>query len=215
MINIKIFNISSDQKTIQVSLETSVNKNITSVKLWNNTTYKNNSKVIDLSSKLLKLNNKEVFLISLDEAKMTSFEGIFFLEIKSSDILIGAKPTISESSESKCINCTNPITAVTANFNNIKLFILDGLLKIDTCNLSDVNSAVCSSDMSDIINVNMLLKGVITALSLGYYNEGLDIYNSLLKVYITPSTCNICKSFNYKNNITLGYGILNNTLILI
>ena len=57
MISINILKITNDRQTINVSVETSVGNTIDSAKLWTDSTFKDYTKAIDISSKLEGVNN--------------------------------------------------------------------------------------------------------------------------------------------------------------
>lgn len=207
MIYVNIFNITPDQNNIQVSIETTVGSNITSLKLWSHDTYKSIDKFINLNYKLKQVNNKEVFLINVDELSgIDIFSGIYFLEIT------------SNAPVTECTSCSSTMLAVTANLNFIKEFILNKVLELSICDGSIFSDSICNGNTGmDIVNINILLDSLLVALSFGYYEEALEIYNSLLKLYnITPGKdCTNCdKLKNPGMNIGLGYGTLGNTLIL-
>lgn len=209
MIYINIFNITPDNQSIQVSVETKEGFNITSAKLWSHKTYKNETEAIDLSFKLEQINHKEVFLISTDDASVNNFSGIFFLELESNH------------PNEDCSNCPNPMIAVTANFNSIKTCMLDKILELSVCGDVFSDSGCNGNPGVSIVNINLLLEAMCTALGFGYYNEAIDIYNTLIKLCGVDDSCPDCPKCNSCDNIEdptvfsgLGYGTLGNTLIL-
>ena len=211
MIYVNIFNITPDQKTIQVSIETKVGFNITSLKFWTHDTYKNESLALDLNYKLEQINNKEVFLISTDEINnLPTFSGIYFLEIE------------SNMPSEECSTCKAPALAVTANFTNIQNCILNDLLNLSICDGDILTDTSCNGNSGvSIINKSLLLDGLKTALTLGYYDEAIELYASLLKLCKIDKSCPDCNTCATCENIGdvgqlsgLGYGTLGNTLIL-
>lgn len=211
MIYVNIFNITPDLETIQVSVETSEGSNITSLRLWTHNSFKDEALAIDLNYKLAQINNKEVFIIEAAEiSSITNFSGIFFLEIS------------SDAESSECTTCTDPMIAVTANFNNIDECILNDVLNIALCDESVFTDTSCNGNPGVmVVNKSLLLDSLCKALTAGYYTEAIVIYNKLLKLCnIDPScpSCNTCDSCNSIGdgyiNTGLGYGTLGNTLIL-
>lgn len=211
MIYVNFFNIRQDQQAIQVSVETSEGFNITSAKLWTQNTYKDYFKAIDLSYKLEQVNNKEAFLITPSDISQTGLlTGIYFLEIE------------SNSPSQECSSCSNPMLAVTANFNPIKECMLNKILELSVCDGDIFTDSSCNSNNGmSIININLLLEALCTALTFGYYNEAMDLYNTLSKLCNVQSNCTECNKCNACDDINepttfsgLGYGTLNNTLIL-
>jgi len=211
MIYVNIFNITPDQKTIQVSVETKVGFNITSLKFWNQDTYKDETLAVDLEYKLQQINNKEVFLIEAEElGGIDIFSGIYFLEIE------------SDTPAEECATCTNPTIAVTANFTNIQNCILNDVLNLSVCDGDIFTDTNCNGNKGvSIINKSLLLDALCAALTAGYYEEAIDIYGSLLKMCKIDTNCPECNTCDTCGNIGensplagLGYGTLGNTLIL-
>jgi hypothetical protein len=206
MLYVNIFNITPDKKTIQVSLETIEGSNITSLRFWSNNTY-NKDNGINLDYKLEQINNKEVFLITTDElGGIDIFSGIYFLQIT------------TDATNSTCKTCKSPVITVTANFSNIQEYILNKVLELSICKGNILKSSECGNNPGmEVVNANLLLESLISALTFGFYDEAIDIYNSLVKMYsINEGTsCDNCNKL--KNPIVhsgLGYGTLGNTLIL-
>ena len=210
MIYVNIFNITPDNKNIQVSVETSEGDLFTSAKFKKYNTYSNETEYVDLDYKLKKIDSKEVFYISSNELDLNDFSGIFFLELTSS-------------SDVECAdqNC-DITTAVTANFNNIKSCILDKVLSISDCEDIYKGDGYQDAKSVSIINLNLLLESLCIALGFGHYIEAISIYKSLLKLCGIDNECSTCNSCNSCGNIEdpklftgLGYGILNNNLMLV
>ena len=198
MVYTNIFNITPDNENIQVSIETSKGSYITSLKLWSHKNFKDNT-YDDLSFKLKKTSNKEVFLINILDINVDNFNGIYFLEIESDD------------TNSECNTCSNTVIVATANLTNLDNFILNEIIELNNNCLDDnIND---NNIINQIINKKLLLESIYTALSYGYYNNAIDIYNSLVKL-ATPIDCVTCMISDPINFTGLGYGILNNNLIL-
>jgi len=197
MIYINNLSISNDTQNLNVDIETNLGSNITNVLLWNEKTFKDYSQAIDLSFKLEQVNNKEIFIVNISDINIDAFSGIWFLEIT------------SDYEEEGCVNCQNNIIGIAANLNNIKTYLLNEILKLNSCNN-------CDNDYDNVININLILKGICNALSLGYYEEAIYLYKKISKMLGGNIKCKTCKDLinpTYLNG--LNYGILNDSLILI
>lgn len=202
MIYVNIFNISSDQKNIQVSVKTTEDNNITSVKFWKYDTFKNTSEAIDLSFKLEQINESEVFNISLADVNESQyFTGIYFAEFE------------TDATNDECSTCNNNVIAVTANFNNIKECILNKLLELNECGDIFTDPSCNGNEGVNIVNMQLMLDTITTSLELGYYDEAIYVYKDLLKICGKVQPC--CDDLvSYHNYSGLNFGTLNNTLVL-
>lgn len=209
MIYVNIFNITNNKKKIQVSVETLEGYSITSLKLWTNKTYKDPDKVVDLDYKIQNINNKEVFMINTSDLLIEEFSGIYFLEIKSN------APTDG------CETCPQVATATTANFCNLKECMLNKALELNVCD-SLFNCNGCNDNPGvELVNLGLIMDSITSSLELGYLNEAIDLYNTALVlcgIREDCNTCNSCHKYKFKqvNGFFqgLGYGTINNTLIL-
>jgi hypothetical protein len=197
MIQINNLSISNDKTKIYVDVETNEGETITAATLWNHNTFKNYSLGVDISFKLEQINNLEVFTLNASEINTQYFNGIYFIEFTTSY------------EDEECSQCQNTIIGIAANFNDINEYILNLILELNIC----IN---CNKNLDEIINLNLSLEGICTALKLGYYEEAIYLYRKLLKLLGSNLTCTNCTKLINPTLINgLNYGTLDNTLILI
>ncbi len=204
MIAVNILKISADRQTIDVSVSAATGDTITKVELWNEDNFKDYTQSIDLSSKLSGSTNNEVFQISTSDANVSSFDGIYFLEI-----------TSTNNNPGSCTTCQDPLLAVVADLSAYREVLLKKILKLNTCSTDIFQGDICSdSAANNIININLLLEAILASLQLGYYSDSLSLLKSLKKL-VNISDCDNCGDYEYSTFITgLNYSILNGTLIL-
>ena len=204
MISINILQIPSDRKTINVSVETSVGNAIDSVKLWTDSTFKDYTKAIDLSSKLQGINNKEVFTIEIgDTAETDAFDGIYFIEFTATNVV---------SVGNTCTNNNDFISlGVVANLGYFQECLLENILKVNY-NTEDVLN---SNEINKLVNTKVLIDGLTTSIKFGYYAEAIDLLNGLRKICKNTSQCISCNSLTTPVfSSGLNFGILDNNIIL-
>ena len=83
MIVINNLEIQDNGQTLAVNVQTEIGSTITSVLLWNITTFKDYSRTINLNYKLEQLTNQEIFNITAEELQISSFDDIWFVEFQS------------------------------------------------------------------------------------------------------------------------------------
>jgi hypothetical protein len=203
MIVIKILQITPDRSTINVSVETSVGDTISSAKLWTNQTFKDYTQAISLDTKLQGATNKEVFSVDVSELGLPILDGIYFVEFTSTD---------NNPLESTCTDCNNNIAlGVTADLGYFQECLLDNVLEIQF----DTSDVVNNNHLEEIFNIKMLMDALITSIKFGYYQEAIDIIDSLSVLCRERSTCSSCNKLDtpiFKSG--LNFVILNNNLIL-
>lgn len=202
MIYVNKFQISDDFSSFDLDAETNLGSNIISAKLWNQNTFKNYDEAIDLGDYLEGVNEKEIFTVNANAVEIISFKGIWFLELE----------TNYEESE-PCTNCSSTIIAVAVNLNDFKQYILDLILHLNVCD--DIFK--CNGEaINRIINLNIILEGICTSLSYGYYEEAIFLYTKFYKMYISSvEDCATCRKLATPiEKSGLNYGTFNNTLIL-
>jgi len=170
------FEILNDGQQLAIDAETVAGSIITSIKLWNIDTFKDDSLSINLNYKLQQINNKEVFIIDAKEVSVYSFTDIWFVEIQSNYIGIDG-----------CVNCQDPALAITYNLQPYYKCMLNYLLESEKS--IDYNSTtVYSNNLT--ITVNLLIDSIEKSLSIGYYLQAIEMLNNLKKL------CNISKCKN-------------------
>jgi hypothetical protein len=202
MIYINKFQISDDFLSFDLNAYTNEDSNIVSAKLWNQNTFKSYDLAIDLNDYLEGVNENEIFTVNAVDIGVNSFRGIWFIELE----------TDYEEQE-PCSNCSNTVIAVAVNLNDFKHYILDLILHLNVC--EDIFK--CNGEMiNKIINLQIILEGICTSLSYGYYEEAIFLYTKFYKMYISQTEdCATCRKLKTPVEKTgLNYGTFNNTLIL-
>ena len=173
---IKNFEILNDGKQLAIDVETITGSIITSIKLWNINTFKDESLSIDLDYKLEQINNKEVFIIDAEEISVYTFTDIWFVEIQSN----------YEGTEG-CTSCQDPALGITYNLQPYYKCMLNYLLESEKS--IDCNStSIYNNNIT--ITVNLLIDSIEKSLDIGYYLQAIEMLNSLKKL------CNISKCKN-------------------
>lgn len=198
MIFINNFTINSDNTALVVQVEVDAGETVSSALLWTNETFKDYSKAIDITSYLEQVDNTEDFIIPASVLEQEILKGIYFIEFEATG-----------NSEDNCTNCSNGLGVATSPYY-LKDCLLSKVREYKVCDgINKCNEILLSS----ILNISVLLDSFCTSLQFGYYEEAIDIFNTLNKLC---SACNGCKDFLNPNFRTgLNYGILDDTLILV
>ena len=170
------FEILNDGQQLAIDVETITGSIITSIKLWNIDTFKDESLSIDLNYKLEQINNKEVFIVDAEELQLYSFTDIWFMEIQSNYV-----------GEEGCTTCQDPALGITYNLQPYYKCMLNYLLDMEKsieCNSTSVHTNNLT------ITVNLLIDSIEKSLAIGYYLQAIEMLNNLKKL------CNISKCKN-------------------
>ena len=167
------FEILNDGQQLAIDVETVTGSIITSIKLWNIDTFKDETLSIDLNYKLEQINNKEVFIVNAEELNIYTFTDIWFTEIQSNYTGTGG-----------CVNCQDPALGITYNLQPYYKCMLNYLLNAEKS--TNCNSTSIYND-SLTITVNLLIDSIEKSLDIGYYSQSIEILNNLKKL------CNISK----------------------
>lgn len=136
------------------------------LRLWNDKTYKDFSKAIDLTSKLTG-SNTEIITISLTDIRESNIDGIYFIEVESPEEIS---------------------VAYTYNFLKYKECILDKII-------ANIECKDCLDYFDqDTINSHSLLIATEYAIELGYIEIALNNIKALNKY--CSNTCKSCGSFS-------------------
>lgn len=147
--------------------------NVSSLKLWINTDYKDFSKAIDLTSKLT-ASATENITITLSDLSIKYFDGVYFLEAEDPDEISNA---------------------ITKDLTRYKECILNKLIEYSICNNCLEKESIA------LVNAQGLLRSLEDTTELGFINEMLLILNALNKYCsnecITCGSKNNIKDTNY------------------
>lgn len=145
------FSISTDRTQIDVTITDA--SLLSSLRFWSDTTYKDYSKAVDLTSKLT-ASDTETITITLSDLGLSYFDGVYFLE---------AEDTSDISS------------AITQDLTRYKECILNKLTEYSVCD------GCLEKEALSLLNAHALIIGVEDAISLGFINEILINLNALNK----------------------------------
>lgn len=210
MIYINNFTISSDGLSINVNVETTPGETITSALVWSDSTFKDYSQAIDISSYLEQASNTESFILPASVFGVSKLDGIYFIEFQT-----------SSSEEDECENCSNTL-GIAASLICFKECLLNKVLELSVCDGFKSKNSCNDTLMCDIINISTIIDALCTSLEFGYYQEALNFLETLRKLCDCSEGCSNCKSCtecddlpnpNFKSG--LDYGTLDNTLILV
>jgi hypothetical protein len=173
------FEILNDGQQLAINVETITGSTITSIKLWNIATFKDDSLSIDLNYKLEQIDNTEVFVVTAEELNLVSFIDIWFIEVES-----------DYEGDEGCINCQDPALGITYNLQPYYKCMLNYLLNIEKS--IDCNSVnVYTSNLT--ITVSLLIDSIGKSLDVGYYSQAIEMLNNLKKL-CSISKCKNCQT---------------------
>lgn len=164
-ITIKEFKINNTRTEISVDIELSPGSLVTSLTLWDESNYKDPLTNIDLSYKISGQLNTETFVISTSDANVSSFNGIYIMEIETdnpSDV---------------------PGIVGTISLNRFYSAIAQLLCNI---NLSCLN---CNDNFQNALLLDVYLEAIRMALTLGRFTDAIM---HLKKISLFTETCKDC-----------------------
>jgi len=188
MIILNQLSISNNSDNIFVNVETTLGYNITSVLLWTQDTFKDYTQAINLSYKLEQVNNKEVFIITNQDAGISDFSGIYFIEFQ------------TDAPNEECSTCPNPLLGIVYNLTSHYRCLTNLLSSLDNC-VSCGHSYVSHPDAEKAMTINLMLEAINYSLEVGNYNEALNILPKLKKLC---NTLDCCKNIITVNNYNSG-----------
>lgn len=179
MIKINNFQIINNGSQLAIDVETNVGSLITSILLWNDKTFKDESLAISLDYKLEQINNKEVFIVNATEIPISNFTDIYFIEVTSNFV-----------DEDDCSTCTYPGLGIAYNLLPYYICMLNYILENKNSNCSDCNNNY-KNDM--VITTNLLIDSIEKAIEVGYYSQAIEMLSKLQKI-CSIKNCKNCKT---------------------
>jgi len=181
MIKINNFQIINNGSQLAIDVETNVGSLITSILLWNNETFKDESLAISLNYKLEQINNKEIFIVNATEIPISNFEDIYFIEVTSNYI-----------DEDECSTCTQPALGITYNLLPYYKCMLNYILEDKNNNCTDCNN---NYKNNIVITANLLIDSIEKGIEIGYYSQAIEMLSKLKKI-CSIKNCKNCKTIN-------------------
>jgi len=179
MIIINNLEIQDNGQTLAVNVQTEIGSTITSVLLWNITTFKDYSRTINLNYKLEQLTNQEIFNITAEELQISSFDDIWFVEFQSDYI-----------PEDNCGEFLNPALGITYNLSPYYKCLLNRFFE------HQKNPCVnCNEPFIDefVLSVGLTLDIIERSIEEGYYLQAVELIKKLKK-FCSITKCNNCET---------------------
>lgn len=188
MITINNFNISTDGKNLNVSVSASATYKIISVKLWNQSTYKDYTQAVDFTSKLAGTSENEIFTINASEVGETDLEGIYWIEFETDELGI------------------SPELGVATNLTRFYYCISEMLCAIqDPCVPNNV-------PLFNVLTSNLYIDSLRNSLILTHYTQAIMFWKNLNR--LCKVSCKTCCDVSSVTQAGLGFATINNELIL-
>lgn len=164
-ISVTKFMVSNDLSTIELEVSVNAGQTVSSLLLWDKDTYKDPARSVNLSSLIVGSGNSETISISASDAGVSLFDGIYFLQITSSD---------SEA-------------VVVASFNLTQYYSVQAKL-VANIDLSCLN---CNTNFQNAMLFDMYLEATKNSLLLGRFQDAINNLEKLI-ITIDTSDCDEC-----------------------
>lgn len=145
------FSISADRTQMNVTITDAAT--LSSLKFWTNSTYKDFSLAIDLTSKLT-ASSTENITITLSDVDLSYFDGVYFLEAEDTDELS---------------------IAITSDLTKYKECIINKLAEYSVCD------ECLEKELNSLLNAHALLTSLEDAIEEGFINEIIIFITALNK----------------------------------
>ena len=181
-ITVNTLTVSNDLSKINLSLEVNSGQTANKLLLWDQDTYKDPSKQIDLTAKFSQAGNVENIEITATEAGFSKFDGLYIFQIETTDgdaVLVGVssftqyyviQSKLLATIDLSCLSC-NP------NFQNALLFDLYltatekalelGRFQDAILNLDKLKVLKTSSDCKDCFDIDPVVSTASNIVSVG------------------------------------------------
>ena len=147
-ISVTRFMVTNNLLSIDLDVEINSGQTVTRLLLWDQKTYRDPSKSVNLTSLLSGSTNTESIVISASNAGVTKFDGMYFLQIETS----------------------NSEAVVVATFNMTQYYTVQAKL-IANIDLSCLN---CNTNFQNALLFDLYLEATKQALLLGRYQDAID-----------------------------------------
>jgi len=164
-INVTKFLVASDLATIDLDVNVTVGQTVTELLLWTDETYKDPAQSIDLTSLLAGISETESITITAEDAGLTSFTGIYFAQITTSE----------------------PEALITATFNLTQYYVVQAKLIANI----DLSCLSCNGNFQNALLFDLYLEATKNALILGRFQDAITNLNNLI-ITIETSDCDAC-----------------------
>ena len=183
MITINNLQIQNNGSELLLDVETEVGSLITSVLLWNENTFKDYTQSIILTSKLTQLSNQESFVVTASELTITSFDGIWFVEILDNYI-----------PEDNCDEFTDPAIGITYNLLSYYKCLLNKFYESQKNPCKDCKNSLVD-DM--VLAISLTIDIIEKSIEAGFYFEAIQTLKKLKK-FCDITKCKNCSEIECK-----------------
>lgn len=164
-INVTKFLVANDLATIDLDVTVTAGQTVTELLLWTDKTYKDPAQSVDLTSLLNGGSNVESITITAEDAGLSSFTGIYFAQITTSE----------------------PEALITATFNLTQYYVVQAQL-VANIDLSCLN---CNANFQNSLLFDLYLEATKNSLLLGRFQDAITYLNNLI-ITIETSDCDAC-----------------------
>ena len=164
-INVTKFLVATDLATIDLDVNVTVGQTVTQILLWTDSTYKDPSASVDLSGLLAGSSEVESISITASDAGLSSFTGIYFLEITTSE----------------------PEALMTATFNLTQYYVVQAQIVANI----DLSCLACNANFQNALLFDLFLEATKNALILGRFQDAITNLNNLI-ITAETSDCDAC-----------------------
>ena len=164
-ISVTKFMVTNDLSTIDLDVEVNAGQTVTKLLLWDQDSYRDPSKSIDLTSLLSGTTNVESLEILSSDAKEAEFDGMYFLQIETSD----------------------EEAAIVATFNMTQYYTVQAKLIANI----DLSCLSCNTNFQNALLFDLYLEATKQALLLGRYQDAIDNLKNLI-ITVDTSNCDSC-----------------------
>lgn len=169
MITINSITISSDKKTMSISVDAGSGNLMTSVNLWTESTFKDLTLATDFSSKLAGNVQTETFTILSSDLGLEVFNGLYFLEFENDNDETALKALYELTEYDKCV--------------------LDKTLQY----LYDTD---CSNEFQkEILDIDIFITSVKNSIHLLLFDKAIELMETLKAM--CAANCETCPKLKY------------------
>ena len=170
MITVNKFQVSTDRLSIDVEIAVASTFLVTSLDLWNEGTYKTPALAVDLDSKIVGTDETEAFTITAAEAGVTSFDGLYFMEIESND--------------------PSDVPGIVGTMSLTRYYAVIARL---LCNV-DLSCLNCNDNAQNVTLLDLYVEAMKNAILLGRFRDAIEY---LTKINIFEEfSCSECDTIN-------------------
>jgi len=166
-ISVTKFLVSNDMSQIELDVAVNTGETVSTLSFWTEDTYKDPVAVVDLSSLIVGTGNTESLVITPEQAGLSKFDGMYFMQIESSD----------------------DEAVVVSTFNLLQYYIPLAKLLANV----DLSCLNCNVNFQNALLFDLYLEGTKQALLLGRFRDAIDNL-AKLNIVSEKSDCDECNN---------------------